>query len=91
MIHTQQFRQVAKILPTPGEELPTHSQEEEGSSTQKHWEIEIQANKPTRVTFRFMYYPEYLVTGSYLMISDQRLKLFGEITKVYHDASPSIS
>ncbi len=74
---------MAKIVRNEGEE-ELHSEEGEPGK----WEIEIKSNQPTRVSFRFMYTPEYLVNGSYLMISDQRLKLFGEITKVYHDAVP---
>lgn len=46
-------------------------------------QFEVGSEKPTHVTFRFMYNPEYLVPGSFLMISDERLKLFGEITHVH--------
>jgi len=42
-------------------------------------------NKRTKVIFRFIYHPEYLEQGSAIVISDQTLRAFGVITKIFYD------
>jgi GTPase len=39
----------------------------------------------TTVMFRFMYNPEYITVGKYLIINESGLKAFGKITEVMND------
>ena len=48
-------------------------------------EIQIGPKSCAKMTFRFLYSPEYLVQGKKIIINEQNYKLIGHITKVFYD------
>jgi hypothetical protein len=45
--------------------------------------FEINSTKRTKVVFEFMFNPVYLTIGSQIIISDQHLKAYGIVTKIF--------
>jgi GTPase len=37
------------------------------------------------VIFQFLYYPEYVSKGIYLIINENNLKAFGRVTHIFYD------
>jgi hypothetical protein len=51
----------------------------------KSEDIEITPTKKTKVILQFLYTPEYLTKGNYIIINENNLKAFGRITHILYD------
>lgn len=48
-------------------------------------ETALTPNKKTKVIFQFLYYPEYVTKGIYIIINENNLKAFGRVTHILYD------
>ena len=46
-------------------------------------EFIISSTTKTKLIFEFMFNPEYITIGSNVIINDQSLKAFGQVTKIF--------